>query len=252
MDPFPTIPEQLARYLLARLYRDLPPPSDDRPETRQVRDMLAMAGIARLGPANATEGELAVYAIVCRAHAADCLAAVNECGDDVRRASQCRAQSALMMRQAAQAVRELRSMQRERETLLYLRDLDREAEAQQAEHTALRPLAEPASAGVPTGADREEEPAMAVVPTGGDREEEPAPPAPGTIPVAASRKLGGLSRKRDQNPSVRYHETGSGIPRNGARLERALPANPGLILPLMAGAVAAAWPPADPGRSPAG
>jgi len=129
MDPFPNLPEPIARSLLSRLFRDLPPPRDESPDARHIRDVLAMAAIANLGPVNLAEAELAVHAIVCRAQAMDCVGAANELREDFQRASQCRAQSALMMRQAAQALKELRTTQRERDLLLLRRDMRREMEA---------------------------------------------------------------------------------------------------------------------------
>ncbi len=136
MDPFDKIPEKIAIFITAQLYRALPPPADDRPEAREARDVIAMAAIAKLGPVNAAEATLAVHAVAAQAHATDCLVAINENRDDFRRAGQCRAQSALMMRQAVQTLRELRELQECRIATFARRAAEIEAERRQVEAEA--------------------------------------------------------------------------------------------------------------------
>jgi hypothetical protein len=129
MSHFPSIPPRLSRFILAQLCASLPPPPDDDPDTREARDLIAMTAITRLGPANAAEATLAVNAIAAQAHATDCLRAATHHHDDFRKAAQCRAQSAMMMRQAALALRELRTLQETRMMLMAARE---DAEIRQA------------------------------------------------------------------------------------------------------------------------
>ncbi len=103
------IPALTARYLRRELYSLLPPPADADPETIEARDVVAGAMIARLGPNNTAEGHLAVQAVGAQMQATDCLRAAIEFRDDFKKAAQCRAQAALMMRQAAQALKQLLS-----------------------------------------------------------------------------------------------------------------------------------------------
>lgn len=173
MDPFDKIPEKIASFILAQLYRALPPPIDDRPESLEARDLIAMAAIAKLGPVNTAEASLAVHAVAAQAHATDCLIAINENRDDFRRAGQCRAQSALMMRQSAQTLRELRELQERRIAAFAYRAAEIEAERRRVEAEA--------------EAERENPAEVAEA----DRDSSPAP---------------------IQNPTQRKHETHSGIP----------------------------------------
>ena len=133
MLPFPKMPANISAFITSQLWRALPPPPDDRPETCETRNVIAMASVARLGPDNTMEAALAVQAVGAQAHATDCLAAINEHRDDFRKAAQCRAQSALMMRQAAQALKELRILQEDRAIALAYRRAETEATARHAE-----------------------------------------------------------------------------------------------------------------------
>ncbi len=104
MSIFPSIPPKLSSYITSQLYLALPPPPDDTPETLEARDLTAMAAVVRLGPANTAEAFFAVQAIASQQHASDALQGVARYRDDFQRVGQCRAQSALMMRQAATGI----------------------------------------------------------------------------------------------------------------------------------------------------
>lgn len=144
MTPFPKVPDHLASYILAELYRSLPPPLDGRPETREARDLVAMTSIANLGPATTLEAQLATNAVIAQALSRDALIEAREKRGDFKVVMQCRAQSALMMRQSAQAMRELRLVQRMREIVQAEKRADEEAEARRsvAQAEALRAVAE--------------------------------------------------------------------------------------------------------------
>jgi len=116
MSLFATIPASLTRFILGQLHRALPPLRDDMAEERELRDLVAKVAIARLTPMNTAEALLAVQAVAAEAHASDCLQSVGQFRDDFARVAQCRAQSALMIRQAMQLRKELRLVQEERRT----------------------------------------------------------------------------------------------------------------------------------------
>ncbi len=140
MLPLPRLPERLSCFIVAQLYRSLPPPADKSPEGRETRDVVAMAAVRRYGPANTAEALVAVQAVAAQAYAADCLAAAGEHYDDFRKATQCRAQSAVMMRQMATALKELRILQEERFAVEARQEAEERArqrqEALEAEATA--------------------------------------------------------------------------------------------------------------------
>ncbi len=114
MSLFATTPQSLSRFILRQLYRSLPPLRIDTPEEHEDREIASMAAIARLAPANTGEALLAVQAIAAEAHASDALQSVHQHRDDFQRVSQCRAQSALMIREAMAVRKELRTMQKSR------------------------------------------------------------------------------------------------------------------------------------------
>jgi len=111
MSLFATIPQPLSRFILSQLRRSLPPAVMDTAEELEVRELVAQAAIARLAPANTGEALLAVQAIAAEAHASDALQSVHQHRDDFRRVAQCRAQSALMIRQGMALRKELRAVQ---------------------------------------------------------------------------------------------------------------------------------------------
>ena len=111
MTIFATIPASLTRFILGQLYDSLPPPPNQDPDTIEVRNQIAQAAIARLTPMNTAEALLAVHAIASEAHASAALREAVLHRDDMRVVGQCRAQSALMIREAMQVRKELRAMQ---------------------------------------------------------------------------------------------------------------------------------------------
>lgn len=111
MSLFTAIPQPLSRFIRSQLRRSLPPAVMDAPEDLEVQELVAEAAIARLAPANTAEALLAVQAVAAEAHASDALQAVHQYRDDFRRVGQCRAQSALMIRQSMALRRELRAVQ---------------------------------------------------------------------------------------------------------------------------------------------
>ena len=178
MPPFPDkMPRWIAQYLACELLTALPPPRDDRPETREARDVVAMAMIARLGPNNTAEAALAVQAVATQVQATDCLRAAIEFRDDFKKAMQCRAQSALMMRQSAQALKELRTLQATQEILLAQREREEEAKARQ-EAASAEAAVQPAPESAPEPAETSQETGQS--PTRQSHEIHPRIPA--TIP----------------------------------------------------------------------
>jgi hypothetical protein len=119
----PNIPDLLSRAIYADLCTLLPPPPDDTPEARHLRDERAMTAVAHLLPENAAEAEVAVLIVAAQFQARDALRAAARCipgpdpetGPDPDRLRQCRAQAASMMRQADSFIRTLLRMQAERQ-----------------------------------------------------------------------------------------------------------------------------------------
>jgi hypothetical protein len=123
MSSIPNIPDTIAREIYAELCRSLPPRADDTPESRAIREQLAMTSVAHLLPENAAEANVAVQIVAAQFHARDTLQAATcrtsglDPGTDadpetVRR---CRAQAASMMRQADSGIRTLLRLQAERQ-----------------------------------------------------------------------------------------------------------------------------------------
>lgn len=108
---FPTIPTSLVNFLHHHLYQALPPVPDETPEQQAERQLVFMSGVVRLAPMNTGEALLAVHAIAAEAHAMDAMKALHRAAGDPTRERQYRSQSCSMMRQAAQARRELLRMQ---------------------------------------------------------------------------------------------------------------------------------------------
>lgn len=134
MSLFATFPPSLRRAIECELHEALPPPLDDTPEEREIRDLVAMAAIARLTPMNVGEALLAAQAIAAEAHARQALQLAGRHRDDFQRVAQCRAQSAMMSRQATQLRKTLRSVQEERRWAEYLHQQDlKTAETARAE-----------------------------------------------------------------------------------------------------------------------
>lgn len=144
MFPFSTIPAPLARFIHGKLFRSLPPPPDDTPETLEARNLLALASIARLAPMNAAEAELAVQAVAVEVHANDALQSASQNAGDDRKVAQGRAQSAMMTRQAVQLRKILRMMQEDRREAEWHDQMRREAEDAAAQAANVEPPAEQA------------------------------------------------------------------------------------------------------------
>ncbi len=111
MHALPNLPPAIARQIFATLCAALPLPATDTPEARAARDEAAMAAVAALQPADASEAQLAALIVAADAHANDCLRRAVQPGqqpEDVRR---CRARAASMMRQVQGGLRDLRRTQ---------------------------------------------------------------------------------------------------------------------------------------------
>ena len=79
----------------------LPPPIDDTPEARILRDHVAIAKVASMLPGNPVEADLAASHVAAMAHYKDCLRqAAEKNAADPKRADQLRAQCASLQRQA--------------------------------------------------------------------------------------------------------------------------------------------------------
>jgi len=144
MSLIPTVPDRLSGDIMFRLYKSLPPPHDDHPDTLATRDLVAMVSVANLGPMTTIETDLAANAVAAQAHSMDALACAAEHHDNLTVVMQCRAQAASMLRQAVRAMRQLRELREARETLRAQRRADEEAEARRAaaQAEALRSAAE--------------------------------------------------------------------------------------------------------------
>lgn len=114
MTLFSTIPAPLTRFILGELYLALPGLAEEPEDTREIRKLAAMAAIARLTPMNTGEAMLAVQAVASEMHATGALQEAVLHRGDIRVVAQCRAQSAMMTRQAMQIRKELRIVQEAR------------------------------------------------------------------------------------------------------------------------------------------
>jgi hypothetical protein len=106
LPPPPDIDHQLELEILREaadtLRHMLPPPIDDTPEARLLRDHVAIAKVAAMDPGNPVEADLAACHVAAIAHYKDCLRQVAEQNTvDPKRADQLRAQCASMQRQAS-------------------------------------------------------------------------------------------------------------------------------------------------------
>ena len=114
-EAFSHLSPAVARQALHSLLALLPPSVPDTAEERDSRDAAAVEAVASLAPANAIEARLAVQIAGADAHAADCLRLAMRPGIDPDEMRRCRAQAAMMMRQAQSGVRTLQRMQAVRE-----------------------------------------------------------------------------------------------------------------------------------------
>jgi hypothetical protein len=115
MYSIPNIPDLLSRAIYADLCTLLPPPPDDTPEARHLRDERAMTAVAHLLPENAAEAEVAVLVVAAQSRAREALRAASQPGLDPDQTRRCTAQAACMMRQADGSIRTLLRMQAERQ-----------------------------------------------------------------------------------------------------------------------------------------
>ncbi len=187
MTPFAAPSASLLRFIQSRLRRALPPCAEDDPATQDVQDRAALLSVMRLDPANTAEAEYAVHAVAARAHATECLAAVGEHQGDFDRQAQCRAQSALMLRQASLALRELRALQAERHAAEGVRAMEEAAEAASAPEpaapqpeTPIAPPPRPTRAWPPAFGDRRAH-VMRLIHAERDSETRPGIPGPATV-----------------------------------------------------------------------
>ncbi len=93
----------------------LPPPSDDTPEARHLRDERAMTAVAHLLPENAAEAEVAVLVVAAQFPAREALRAASQPGLEPDQTRRYTAQAASMMPQADGSSRTLLRMQAERQ-----------------------------------------------------------------------------------------------------------------------------------------
>jgi len=132
MSPFPKVPDRLGDYVLFELYKGLPPPHDDRPETLATRDLVATVAVANLGPMTTLEAKLAAQAVAAQTQSMDALISAAQNPDNLTMVMQCRAQAASMLRAAVRAMRQLRELREERETVRARRRAHEEADARHA------------------------------------------------------------------------------------------------------------------------
>jgi hypothetical protein len=112
------VPPAILREACASLCAILPKAFPDTPEARATRDQNAMEAFNALDPADAFETDLAVQIVAAGAHAKECFHLSGAAGDDHAEARRCRAQAALMMREAQSGTRLLQRRQAEREKAL--------------------------------------------------------------------------------------------------------------------------------------
>ena len=126
MDPCPEPEQPSLAYRLPRdaywqlihtLRGSLPPPVTDTPEDLARRDNAAIAQVASMLPANASEAALGAQFVAAHAQALDALRLAHVPGTDAASAMKCSAQAASMMRQAQSAMRLLQHMQSARQTI---------------------------------------------------------------------------------------------------------------------------------------
>jgi len=114
-EAFSHLPPAVAGQALHDLLALLPPAVPDTADERCNRDAAAVEAVGSLNPANAIEARLATQIVGADAHAADCLRLAVRPGIDADEVRRCRAQAAMMMRQAQSGVRTLLRMQAVRE-----------------------------------------------------------------------------------------------------------------------------------------
>ena len=113
----PNIPEPLSRAICACLIGNLPPPAEDTPEQRALRDERAITALAHYIPENAAEAELAADIVAAEFRAKDALRCANRFPNDLAAVERCHRQHALMMRTMHGGLRVLLRLQAERHKL---------------------------------------------------------------------------------------------------------------------------------------
>jgi hypothetical protein len=113
----PNIPEALSRAICACLIGNLPPPAEDTPEQRALRDERAITALAHYIPENAAEAELAADIVAAEFRAKDALRCANRFPNDLAAIERCLRQHALMMRTMHGGLRVLLRLQDERRKL---------------------------------------------------------------------------------------------------------------------------------------
>ncbi len=148
------LPADVYHYLIHTLCLSLPPPLTDSPEDLARRNHFAIARIAALQPANATEADQAALYVAASEQWKEYLRIAHEPDTSPSGAMKCRAQANAMMRQAQGALRMLFRMQAARQKL----EANTEARARAAHsehrattlmHQALSPQPAPAPTAKP-------------------------------------------------------------------------------------------------------
>src|ERR1700736_3113662 len=103
--------------LVHRLRTTLPLPDEDTPEAYARRDNAAIAVVASLLPANASEALIAAQFVSTNAHANDSMRLALQNPASIEQGMKCRAQAANMVRQSHSARRLLMRVQAERRKL---------------------------------------------------------------------------------------------------------------------------------------
>ena len=117
----PNIPESLSRAICACLIGNLPPPAEDTPEQRALRDERAITALAHYIPENAAEAELAADIVAAEFRAKDALRCAVRFCNDLATVERCHRQHALMMRTMHGGLRVLLRLQAERRKLEHAR-----------------------------------------------------------------------------------------------------------------------------------
>jgi hypothetical protein len=111
LDALTNLPRPIARHTLFILTEALPAPIGDLPEERAARDEAAIAAVAALHPADASEAALAARSVAAGAWAMDCLRLAGVRRTDPDESRRCRREADVMMRDSDSALRTLRSIQ---------------------------------------------------------------------------------------------------------------------------------------------
>ena len=111
------LPRDTYWQLINTLRTSLPAPVNDTPEALARRDNAAIADVASMLPANASEATLAAQFVAAAAHAHACLRLAGVYPASIELGLKCRARSASMMREAQGARRLLMRVQAERRKL---------------------------------------------------------------------------------------------------------------------------------------